>query len=58
MPQIETPKFDRQADLRAGAPPCTLSGRLTREIPAEKNDQIVEEYVMLDPRDIMKQVVP
>jgi predicted ester cyclase len=23
-----------------------------------KNDQIVEEYVMLDPRDIMKQVVP
>ena len=22
-----------------------------------KNDQIVEEYVMLDPRDIMKQVV-
>jgi hypothetical protein len=23
-----------------------------------KNDRIIEEYVMLDPRDIMKQVVP
>ena len=35
-----------------------LLGKFFTTIAKWKNDQIVEEYVMLDPRDIMKQVVP
>ena len=48
--------------LRAGsantiAPTGKLFETFFTTIAKWKNDQIVEEYVMLDPRDIMKQVV-